>query len=128
MQGREKAQKSLFGTRPLDELLPSDHPLRKIRADFDAAYARLSDAFETNYGTTGNVSVPTAVLIRAWLLMALYSIKSERALCEQIAMNAGFRWCAFQLKSAGHSKVIRPPIPKQFGRPFQRKAATPVDS
>jgi transposase len=92
MQGREKEQKSLFGTRPLDELLPSDHPLRKIRADFDEAYSRLSDAFETNYGTTGNVSVPTAILIRAWLLMALYSIRSERALCEQIAMNAGFRW------------------------------------
>jgi len=92
MQGREKEQKSLFGTRPLDELLALDHPLRKIRADFDAAYARLSGAFETSYGATGNVSVPTAVLIRAWLLMALYSIKSERALCEQIAMNAGFRW------------------------------------
>lgn len=56
------------------------------------AYARLSDAFETNYGTTGNVSVPSAVLLRAWLLMALYSIRSERALCEQIGMNAGFRW------------------------------------
>jgi transposase len=92
MQGREKAQKALFGTLPLEELLPLDHPLRKIRADFDAAYARLADAFETNYGTTGNVSIPTPILIRAWLLMALYSIQSERALCEQITMNAGFRW------------------------------------
>ena len=92
MQGREKAQKALFGTLPLEELLPLDHPLRKIRADFDAAYARLAHAFETNYGTTGNVSIPTPILIRAWLLMALYSIGSERALCEQITMNAGFRW------------------------------------
>lgn len=92
MQGREKEQMALFGTRPLDELLPADHPLRKIRSDFDAAYARLASAFETNYGSTGNVSVPTPVLLRAWLLMALYSIRSERALCEQITMNAGFRW------------------------------------
>lgn len=92
MQGREKAQKALFGTLPLGELLPLDHPLRKIRADFDSAYARLASAFETNYGTTGNVSIPTPILIRAWLLMALYSIQSERALCEQITMNAGFRW------------------------------------
>jgi len=90
MQGREKAQKALFGTLPLEELLPLDHPLRKIRSDFDAAYARLADAFETNYGTTGNVSIPTPILIRAWLLMALYSIQSERALCEQITMNAAF--------------------------------------
>jgi transposase len=92
MQGREKLQKSMFGTGPLEAKLAGDHPLRKIRADFDAAYSRLCDAFETNYGTTGNVSVPTPVLLRAWLLMALYSIRSERALCEQIDMNAGFRW------------------------------------
>lgn len=68
------------------------HPLRKIRVDFDAAYSRLASAFETSYGSTGNPSVPTPVLLRARLLMALSSIRSERALCEQITMNAGFRW------------------------------------
>ena len=83
---------ALFGTTPLDEVLPADHPLRKIRADFDLAFARMASAFESSYGTSGNVSVPTIVLLRAWLLKALYSIKSERALCEQIEMNAGFRW------------------------------------
>lgn len=92
MQGREKEQKALFGTTPLEELLPSDHPLRRIRSDFDEAYGRLASAFETSYGTSGNVSIPSAILLRAWLLMALYSLKSERALCEQITMNAGFRW------------------------------------
>lgn len=92
MQGREKVQVQLFGTRPLEELLPLDHPLRKIRSDFDLAYASLHSAFATSYGTTGNVSVPTVVLLRAFLLKALYSIRSERALCEQIEMNAGFRW------------------------------------
>jgi transposase len=92
MQGREKAQHQLFGTKPLAEVLPEDHPLRKVRADFDTVYSRLADAFETNYGSTGNPSIPTAVLLRAFLLKALYSIKSERALCEQIEMNVGFRW------------------------------------
>lgn len=92
MQGREKNQRALFGTTPIEELLPLDHPLRRIRSDFDEAYSRLASAFETNYGSTGNPSVPTPVLLRAWLLMALYSIRSERALCEQIVMNAGFRW------------------------------------
>ena len=92
MQGREKEQKALFGTTPLDELLPGDHPLRKIRADFDEAYRRLESAFESSYGSAGNVSIPAPVLLRAWLLMALYSLRSERALCGQITMNAGFRW------------------------------------
>jgi transposase len=92
VQGREKEQKALFGTTPLEDLLAADHPLRKIRRDFDEAYSRLASAFETSYGTRGNPSVPTPVLLRAWLLMALYSIRSERALCEMIAMNAGFRW------------------------------------
>jgi transposase len=92
MQGREKEQQALFGTVPLDQMIPSDHPLRRIRSDFDAAYGRLASAFETSYGSTGNVSIPTPVMLRAWLLMALFSIRSERALCEQITMNAGFRW------------------------------------
>lgn len=92
MQGREKDQMQLFGTQPLGNLLAQDHPLRKIRSDFDEAYSRLSYLFETSYGTTGNPSIPTSILLRAFLLKALYSIKSERALCEQIELNAGFRW------------------------------------
>lgn len=92
MQGSEKAQKALFGTKPVDEILPLDHPLRKIRADFDECFARLAFAFESSYGSVGNVSVPPAVLLRAWILKALYSIRSERALCEQIEFNAMFRW------------------------------------
>ena len=83
MQGYESSQKSMFGSTPLDDVMPQDHPLRKIRADFD---------FESSYSSTGNVSVPSIILLRAWLLKALYSIRSERALCEQIEMNVGFRW------------------------------------
>jgi len=92
MQGREKIQSSLFGTTPIDQVLPADHPLRKVRALFDEAWRRLAPAFDTAYGQVGNVSYPPSVILRAHLLRALYSIKSERALCEQIAMNAGFRW------------------------------------
>ena len=77
---------------PLEASIPEDHPLRKIRADFDAAFAQLATAFESSYGSTGNVSFPPAVLLRAFLLKALYSIKSERALCEQVEFNLMFRW------------------------------------
>lgn len=92
MQERERDQSALFGTTPIDSLLPEDHPLRKIRADFEACFARLASAFDSSYGEVGNVSYPPAVLLRAWVLKALFSIKSERALCEQIAFNAMFRW------------------------------------
>ncbi len=82
----------MFGSGPMEDKVPLDHPLRKIRADFDLAFSRLASAFESSYGQVGNVSYPPAVLLRAHLLRALYSIRSERALCEQIDMNAGFRW------------------------------------
>jgi len=92
MQGREKEQFGLFGTTPLDEILAQDHPLRKIRAMFDEVWENLAPAIASRYSSVGVTSVPPSVLLRAFLLRALYSIKSERALCEQIAMNAGFRW------------------------------------
>lgn len=92
MQGQEKTQKSLFGTTPLEEVLAADHPLRQIRKDFDTAYARLASNYKACYGEVGNVSFPPAMLLRACLLRALYSIRSDRSLCEQITMNAGFRW------------------------------------
>ncbi|MCG9894721.1 MAG: IS5 family transposase [Fimbriimonadaceae bacterium] len=92
MQGREKAQFGLFGTTPIDQVLPADHPLRRVRALFDEAWKGVAPAFDDAYGKVGNVSCPPAMLLRANLLRALYSIKSERALCEQISMNAGFRW------------------------------------
>ncbi len=56
MQGVEKGQEALFRTLPLQELLALDHPLRKIRSDFDVACGNLKRPFETSYGTTGNMS------------------------------------------------------------------------
>jgi hypothetical protein len=84
VQGRESGQKALLGTVMVDSLLPGDHPLRKLRSDFDVCFARLGSAFESIYGEVGNVSYPPPVLLRAWILKALFCIIGERALCEQI--------------------------------------------
>lgn len=92
MLGREKDQKALFGTAPLESLIPEDHPLRKIRALCDEAMLPLNSAWESQYSSVGQPGVPPQVLLRALLLQALYSIKSERALCEQIGFNVLFRW------------------------------------
>jgi transposase len=52
----------------------------------------MSPAFETAYSRSGRPSVPPERLLKALLLMALYSVRSERQLCEQIDLNLLFRW------------------------------------
>jgi transposase len=66
--------------------------LRKIRAVVDEALAPMLRAYESSYSPGGDYGVPPEVLIRAKLLQALFSIRSERALCEQIEWNAAYRW------------------------------------
>jgi transposase len=72
--------------------VPDDHILRKLRKVADEALAPMERAYESSYAAGGRKGIPPAVLIRAKLLQALFSIKSERALCEQIAWNVAFRW------------------------------------
>jgi len=92
MIGRCNPQTQLFGSRPLIDSVPVDHVLRKIRVVVDDALARMIRAYESSYSCGGDYGIPPEVLIRAKLLQGLYSIKSERALCEQIEWNVGFRW------------------------------------
>ncbi len=92
MIGRVKPQTQLFGTRPLADSIPENHVLRKIRAVVDDVVAPMIRAYESSYAPDGDYGIPPEVLIRAKLLQALYSIKSERALCEQIEWNAAYRW------------------------------------
>lgn len=92
MLGLESTQTQLFGMVPLQTLIPEDHPLRKIRQVCDESMAPLTSAWESQYSSVGQPGVPPAILLRAWVLQALYSIRSERALCEQIGFNVLFRW------------------------------------
>jgi len=69
-----------------------DHPLRRIRGLADAALARLSARFDDLYGDTGRPSIAPEKLLRALLVQVLYSIRSERALMDQIDLHLGFRW------------------------------------
>jgi transposase len=90
--GRVDPQTQLFGTRPLSESIPENHVLRKIRAVVDETLAPMIRAYESSYAPGGDYGIPPEVLIRAKLLQALFSIRSERALCEQIEWNAAYRW------------------------------------
>src|SRR5208337_5344766 len=76
---------------PADHL-PIDHPLRKIRSLANFALKELSIDFNKMYSSEGWPSIPPGKLIRALLLQALYSIRSERLLVEQLHYNLLFRW------------------------------------
>lgn len=92
MRGEDISQESLFTTVHLETFVPKDHPLRPIRALIDKAMKRLNWLFDSIYSDGGRVSIPPERLIRAQLLQALYSIRSERQLVEQINYNLLYRW------------------------------------
>jgi transposase len=92
MRGRSGSDDELFSFVRLEERVPADHPLRVIRALADEVLAGLSGSFSSLYASTGRPSVPPEMLLRATLLQALYSVRSERMLMEQINYNLLFRW------------------------------------
>ena len=75
-----------------EDLIPSDHPIRKIRVVVDAVLAEMDATFDAMYSAGGRRSVPPETLLKATVLMALYSIRSERAFCEQLNYNLLFKW------------------------------------
>jgi transposase len=82
----------MFSYVSLEARIPSDHPLRPMRAMVDDALKRLSRRFARLYADSGRPSIPPERLLRALLLQVLYSIRSERLLMEQLEYNLLFRW------------------------------------
>jgi transposase len=80
----------LYGS--LEERVPEKHPLRPIRVMVDAALESMSGRFDEMYAKAGRPSIAPERLLRALLLQALYSIRSERMLVEQLEYNLLFRW------------------------------------
>lgn len=75
-----------------DELIPAGHPIRKIRKVVDEVLAGLNVEFETMYAVGGRPSVPPEALLKSSVLMALYSMRSERAFCERLNYDMLFKW------------------------------------
>jgi len=92
MRGRKKQQETLFSLRTAGDRVPKDHPLRRVKDMADAALAALSSTFDRMYSGRGRPSIPPEQLLKALLLMALYSVRSERLFCEQLDYNLLFRW------------------------------------
>ena len=92
MRGDDQQSGHLFSYLSPEQRVPADHPLRVIRQMTDEALRQLSPQFEAIYATTGRPSVPPEQLLRALLLQALYTVRSERQLVEQLEYNLLFRW------------------------------------
>jgi transposase len=92
MRGKNNPQTSMMAMLSLESLVPPDHPLRPVKRLADEALRRMSETFDQMYEPCGRESVPPERLLKATLLMALFSVRSERMLCEQLAYNMLFRW------------------------------------
>jgi transposase len=92
MRGEDRESGALFSYVSCEARVPADHPLRPMRAMVDEALEVLSPEFEGLYSKIGRPSIPPEKLLRALLLQAFYTIRSERQLMEQLEYNLLFRW------------------------------------
>jgi transposase len=92
MRGDGQQQKAMFSYVTMEQRIPSDHPIRAIRSMVDEALCALDAMFSQMYSQRGRPSIAPERLLRAQLLMILYSISGERRLMEQLNYNLLFRW------------------------------------
>ena len=92
MRGSDASSGSLFSYVDVEERIPATHPLRTIRTIVNEVLTSLDAEFAALYEDTGRQSIAPERLLRASLLQAFYSVRSERQLMEQIDYNLLFRW------------------------------------
>ncbi len=92
MRGTETKQATMLSLLSPEQRVPKDHPLRGIKRLADEALAALAPTFDAMYSPIGRPSVPPERLLKATVLMALYTVRSERLFCEQLDYNLLFRW------------------------------------
>jgi transposase len=92
MRGTDSKQEGMFSYVSPESRIPTNHPLRPIRAIVAEALAQMDRKLETLYAQNGRPSIAPERLIRALLLQVLYTIRSERLLVEQLEYNLLFRW------------------------------------
>jgi len=92
MRGSDKRSGELFSYVDVEQRVRPDHPLRAIRSLTDAALAALSTDFAALYSGMGRPSIAPEMLLRAMLLQAFYSVRSERQLMERLEFDLLFRW------------------------------------
>ena len=92
MRGTDTKQATMLSVLSPERRVPQNHPLRAVKKLADAALVELSPTFSAMYSAVGRPSIPPERLLKASLLMALYTVRSERLFCEQLDYNLLFRW------------------------------------
>ena len=92
MRGDASQQLEMLSPVTPDTLVPLGHPIREIRTIVDGALAELSPTFDAMYADAGRPSIPPEHLLKAMLLQAFYSVRSERQLCERLQYDLLFKW------------------------------------
>ncbi|HXH33629.1 MAG TPA: IS5 family transposase [Plantibacter sp.] len=92
MRGHDSKQATMFSMVSPEHRVPADHPLRPIKAMADQVLAGMSRTFNGMYSQVGRPSIPPERLLKSQILIALYSVRSDRMFCEQLAYNLLFRW------------------------------------
>ena len=92
MRGEAERQATLMLGLTPDGFVPKDHPLRRIKPLVDSVLRRMSPLFDELYAAGGRPSIPPEHLLKSSLLMAFYTVRSERQFCEQLRYNLLFKW------------------------------------
>jgi transposase len=92
VRGADVQQLGMFSYVSVEDRVPADHPIRKLRILVDTILQDLDAVFAARYAQNGRVSIPPERLLRAALLQVIYSVRSERLLMEQLNYNLLFRW------------------------------------
>jgi len=92
MRGTDDKQAAMFSVVSPERRVATDHPLRRIKKMADEILAGMSATFDEMYSDVGRPSIPPERLLKAQVLMALYTVRSDRHFCEQLDYNLLFRW------------------------------------
>lgn len=92
MRGEVDPQSSMFHYFSVESRIPADHPLRRVKKLAESALSAISAELDGLYARTGRPSIPPEHLLKAQLLIAFYSVRSDRLFCEQLDYNLLFRW------------------------------------
>ena len=90
MRGGTEETRQLFSYVDMEDRIPGDHPLRAVGKLVDEVLQKMSGRFSALYSHTGRPSIAPEHLLKASLLQAFFSIRSERQLIEQIDYNILF--------------------------------------
>jgi transposase len=92
MRGEVDQQQYLFTSVSPESMVPVDHPLRSVKAIADEILREMSPLFDKIYCNSGRYSIPPERLLKSQILIALFSVRSERLFCEMLQYNILFRW------------------------------------